>query len=748
MKLLFAIFFFFATLNLFSQNYTHLYIIDSLTQKPIEEAKITELGTQKVYYSGFNGRVDVPQKTIGVFRIEHINYKTKTVKLNLKEKEINVFIAQKSHSLNQIVVSAKMPKNSYPAGIQIMSSENINKFINLNTSTDFFKYSANISSLNPLGIFNHSQRVSFIGSGEESGRTLFLFDGVPLNKADDGNVNWNMLPSGMIDKVIISKNPNSSFFGNNSMIGMVNFVSSEKKESGFSMKTKIDYGTYNTASLEIMPSYRHKTERGLFFDIDAFGRRSDGFVSTVDSLQMSDVNYLPTKLWEYKANLVLGYDFNRNNTLKIMTNVFDDFRGLEIQINEPQGTYAKHTAYLANINYQSKFQKATLGFNASYYYEHYFKNIESLKKGDYSLIYVNSIRRDFNSSVYMNSNITRFYLLSGGINLHLGDVYGVDDYQTSTDKVINSGQIITDELFINNQFKFLSKQNLILNIGGNLNLSKVTKPSFLIQNPTSATDFMTDYTGEFDGNTLKNNSFGANLTYNIKNNFFIWTGVNKGYFNPTLEDLTRSGFMRLGFKLANPQLKPETTMKYFTGISFIKKQITAKFNASYLNGKNYMVYVETGESLFGGRKKIVQKRNIAAVNIINSTVELEYNSRKYGMFANYSYNYSVVNSLDSAFVDHQLAYTPNHNAHLGFWVDIQNITLALASNYSSEQFLNIENTEKISAFTTFDAKLTVHLNEKFEMNMSIDNFFNYTYLINYDQQSLGRFINFSIEYNF
>lgn len=173
-----------------------------------------------------------------------------------------------------------------------------------------------------------------------------------------------------------------------------------------------------------------------------------------------------------------------------------------------------------------------------------------------------------------------------------------------------------------------------------------------------------------------------------------------------------------------------------------------KINASYLDGNNYLAYVETGQTLFGGRKKVVQKRNITDVDMINSSVLLNYNYRKLGCFFNYSFNHSIVNSTDSVYDKKQLAYTPQHSAHLGFNVKIQNIELGLIGNYSSMQYMNIENTQKIEPFATFDAKLKVKLTEALRMSLSVDNFLDYRYLIYYDQESLGRFITFSVNYNF
>ncbi|MEI3155662.1 MAG: Plug domain-containing protein [Odoribacter sp.] len=58
------------------------------------------------------------------------------------------------------------------------------------------------------GISNIHTNVSIRGlAGDEQGRTLVLFDGIPINTSDEGGVNWNSIHIGNIQRIEVFKGP-------------------------------------------------------------------------------------------------------------------------------------------------------------------------------------------------------------------------------------------------------------------------------------------------------------------------------------------------------------------------------------------------------------------------------------------------------------------------------------------------------------------------------------------------------------
>jgi iron complex outermembrane recepter protein len=63
------------------------------------------------------------------------------------------------------------------------------------------------------------------GLGSEPGRSLILMDGVPINKGETGEVNWNRIDIDEVQRLEIFKGPGSSVYGNNAMGGVINIIS-------------------------------------------------------------------------------------------------------------------------------------------------------------------------------------------------------------------------------------------------------------------------------------------------------------------------------------------------------------------------------------------------------------------------------------------------------------------------------------------------------------------------------------------
>ncbi len=753
-KIIVAIILFISFTNINAQKVISGYLIDSLTNNPISDVEITDLSTKEVFFSGYNGFFKIPinNKKFIVLKFSHISYDNKILNIPAGFKNTDIYLAPNNKNLNSVIISANRTKTlekNQPLNFTLINkNDNIN--INYSSIDDYIKYSSLINIIRPSGIFSNSPIITISGNGAVAGRTLVLFDGIHLNKSDDGNVNWNMFPANSIKRIEISHNPLSTLYGNNAFSGVINFIPELPTKKGFSGFANIHYGSLNTYGLEIAPSYKHFGNKGLFFRLDAFAQKSAGYIQTPDSMQLPDITYLPTALQEIKTNLIVGYDFNRNQKIKIILNYFDDTRGLGIKIKQDNGTYTKHRSKLAIIKYSADFDKTNFGINLSAQQENYFKTIESLKKNKYSLIYVNSLRQDLELNVFVNHNFEDIYTLTAGINSQIGQVLGIDQYQTSSDIVTNKGKLFNNELYLQNVLNPLKNDKILFLAGININQTKIISPEFMIDNATKATDFMQPFTGTFDDNLLKNYSFNTGIKFNLTNYFNIFTSYNTGENNPTLEDLTRSGFMRLGFKIANPKLKPENISNLSAGFKYQKQKILFSADFNYDKGSNYMYYLETGESLFGGKKKIVQKQNITNVKIYNSNISFKFIEKRYVFFANYSFNNSFISKFDSIpqLEGKYLVYSPMHIAHAGFLLKIENIRASLIANYFSKQYTDDYNEQFIPAYYTFDANISVDLLSYLTLGFSVQNILNYQYLIYNDQLSIGRFMQLSLRYKF
>lgn len=737
-----------------AQKSVKIFLLDSISQTPIDYVKVTNKTVNEVSYTGFDGSVDINFKASSVvLELENLAYQGKMIKVMATHGNPQYFYLKPVDlEMNEIIVSASKNKElrkNTPYSVKTISNTENDKSI-IYSADDFLQNQSTFSISRPHGIYTNSPLITTTGMGGMPGRTLVMFDGIKLNKADDGNVNWNMLSSSNIEKTEIISNSASTLYGNNAMGGAVNFIAKRPKKTGYHGFVGTHYGSNNTFGGEINTSFRAMKAKGFYLNLNAFAQMSDGYISTPDSLQYEGTEYIPTYLQEIKANLLLGYDFNKNNKFEIIYNFYDDKRGLGEKIQEEKGSYTEHDSHLIIGKYSAKRNKLNWGLNIYAQDESYFKNIENVKKDEYSLIYVNSKRQDVGSDIYFNYRPVSQLSVTSGVNLKSGLVDGQDNYQTSTDIVNNKGELASVEVFMQTKISLLKKNNLHFVLGANYSYSYLRAAEFSITNPTFATDFMTDFTGTLEDNVFKNFSFNTGARYNFSKTISTWASFNSGHNSPTLEDMTRSGLNRYGFKLANPNLYSEQLYNTNYGIGYFGNKLNFSINGNYNIGNDFIYYIETGDAIFGGNKPIIQKQNITQVKMYNISPDFNYKLDKFEFFANYTYNISKISKFDSIHYleGKYLMYSPIHKANAGFLTQISVYKFAFTGHYNSEQYTNNENVQSIAPYYTFDFKLTAEFIKNLQFSYGVQNILNYQYLIFYDQLSVGRFMTASLKYTF
>ena len=91
---------------------------------------------------------------------------------------------------------------------------------------DILSMLSGVNTTRSDGISNMHTNVSIRGlAGDEQGRTLVLFDGIPINTSDEGSVNWNSIHIDNVQRIEVFKGPGSSLYGNSAMGGVINIIS-------------------------------------------------------------------------------------------------------------------------------------------------------------------------------------------------------------------------------------------------------------------------------------------------------------------------------------------------------------------------------------------------------------------------------------------------------------------------------------------------------------------------------------------
>lgn len=71
---------------------------------------------------------------------------------------------------------------------------------------------------------HHGISIRSLNGGSSSNKTLVLIDGRPINNGWDGGVNFNMLPTEMVERVEVVKGPSSALYGSQATAGVINII--------------------------------------------------------------------------------------------------------------------------------------------------------------------------------------------------------------------------------------------------------------------------------------------------------------------------------------------------------------------------------------------------------------------------------------------------------------------------------------------------------------------------------------------
>jgi iron complex outermembrane receptor protein len=660
----------------------------------------------------------------------------------------------------------KRDVQALPARMEIITAQNIaaNPGQNIVSALDVLS-GVNMSST--LGIFSNNTVVSMRGlSGDDQGRTLVLTDDIPMNKADAGSVNWNLINRENISRIEVLKGPGSILYGGGAMGGVIHIISREpvKKLEASATGT---YGTFNTMGIRYVVGgkpFHTVHEKGLYFRLNGFYRRSDGYNPEIpEYLEPGDTFYVNNYLREISTSLKTGYRFNQVNTLEVSAGFFNDKRGRGTEIYEVDGAYERHKTLMINTRYLGGWKNVKLKFLA-FGNEEWFERLnEYMRESEYNLYLVESKRSDRGANLTITVPMTKVNDLVTGLDYRFGSVLGQDIYYTSTDLITNEGKMNTYAAFIQDEFRMLNGRFQI--IGGlRLNHARFYDGKFRIDDPSYSVQYLVDYQDSvFQTNDWTHIDPKLSIQYRWSSSSRVYLSVARGFRAPALDDLCRTGKMRNGFKVANPDLKPEILDNLEAGGDlslFGMAEISLSLFRSY--GKNFLYYVATGDSVNLGYKltPVFIKSNISIVEITGLEMETRVTPASWGsIFANYTYNNSVIRrfdplhaNLDKDLTGNHLTNVPENKFTAGITCHNRLVNFSLIWKYIGRRYINDENENDLylqsatySPYQTLGLKLWYNLKKHYTFAFSLDNVFDERFIDDRLQQSPGR--QFTFEFN-
>ncbi len=618
-----------------------------------------------------------------------------------------------------------------------------------------------------FGIFSHKSSITMRGlSGNEQSRVLVMIDGVPVNKSDGGSVNWNLLDPSMVERIEVVKGPASSMYGSNAMGGVINIIT-RRPIGGFSGRVTAGYGTYNTLTgrLNFSQNFGVEKERGFNYLLNGFYRQSEGYITQSEFDQAANPYTVASDMQEYSGSFKAGYNIRKGEYIETDLIAYNDRRGTGELVWQPHGNTTDHDTYQFRTRYSLERERLSADISL-YWLQEDYKKVNEYLKDDYTWYNVLSERVDAGLLSSVSYRPGSRHRISAGTDLRLGSVDAADVYYTSTDIVYNRGKMYSAGFFLQDEFSIMPDR-LSLVAGLRYDLSMFRDGAFFIDTPSAETAFMRNIVDR----NMASTTWGAfspklALNYTPSSDIRVYASAGRGFRPAVLDDLCRSGRIRGGFKLANSDATPEYLTNYEAGGDFtITGRLKASLSAWYSRGKDFLYYVNTGDSIeMGyGLRPILVKTNVPLVEITGVEAELSYPvSSSIMLSAAYSYSYSVITEyrqLDSGdpidLTGNHLTDVPSSTLSLTARWNNRIVNAGLVARYQSTMWANDQNVfdeviggDRYPAYFTIDLRLSRLFLKKVSVDLGIQNLLDQSFYDSKGAVCPGRFITLELGYRF
>lgn len=164
-----------------------------------------------------------------------------------RETVVNVALVSSPVQIDQVIVTASKRQQSLeevPVSISVLDATEIRQR-NALVLDDALRY---IPGVNMTGFQVNIRGSSGYNRGAGS-RVLMLLDGIPFITGDTGELNFETIPVGQVDRIEVVKGASSALYGSNALGGVINIITKEIPERP-STQLRLFGGMYNEPSHE------------------------------------------------------------------------------------------------------------------------------------------------------------------------------------------------------------------------------------------------------------------------------------------------------------------------------------------------------------------------------------------------------------------------------------------------------------------------------------------------------------------
>jgi iron complex outermembrane receptor protein len=625
----------------------------------------------------------------------------------------NMLNADTIVNLDDITVTATKTERKVtdvPASINIINQKDIENSVALSAS-ELLKNTAGISLKHNIGLMSSSSTnlIHMRGFGGTSARSLLLLDGVPLNDAYSGTVEWNQIPINSIQRIEVVKGSGSSIYGSNAMGGVINIITKNPKEQQTDIE--LSYGSMNTRIGSI--STTGKVDRFGYF-LSGQVARSDGYKADTEDNKKD--NSIKRGIERENANMKFSYDIDDSSDISASYLYYNNQYVGILDIPTGYDPYGQ-TTHTFQVNYSKYFENSSNMKITAYTKsgEDSYDSLVSSTPVQDQIAYSNEASaNDFGTTIQYSYPLDD-HVITAGFDYKNSYADNENTYPTGKTKFTEGSQdyygiFAQDEWFVNDRF--------ILNLGGRVDYYK--------NHSGEVHDEVNNFDRIHSNETFTSFSPKIGAVYHASKDTSVRGSIGKAFRAPTLRDLY-GDYVSYGRVYAgNANLDPETVISYEIGVD--QKIGKGNLNVALYrsDAKDFIYSIEpTDPSSTNYKEKI----NVGEVEIKGIEVEADYPlTDMWKVFANYTYNKSKIKKFkeNSALEGKYLTYAPKNKASVSIeYINPNFINITATGRYESKRYKDDMNTESkaYAGYTLYDLMLTKRITKNIQLQVSVNDLF-------------------------
>ncbi|BBO83654.1 catecholate siderophore receptor CirA [Desulfosarcina ovata subsp. sediminis] len=616
------------------------------------------------------------------------------------------------------------PLTEAPASVTIVTAEEI-AASTARTVDDLLKTTVGVDVYKPWGMFGPSSHVRLRGFANPRA-TIFLRDGVPINRMVCGGAIHNEIPLDIVERVEVVRGANASLYGAGAMGGVINIVT-QKPENRARASVDGSYGTHNTWTANAMVNGALTERLNLQVNYNHFD--TDGYFAWADSWvdeRAETMSLQNLASWEPVKD---NYLSSLENQKREMDNFFAK---LKFDVT-PASTLNAAYSYWKNDN------------DIGYTYGHI-----NQERNRGSIDYRHRGKFDLTANLFFldeNMAFSQPVLPAPWMTIGEGEDTWVVQGEKNDIPIRDGGgmlslsapigrrhklTIATDHRLVsteNKQYDGQTGQTQSISQGKQYKWGVVVQDAVTTGRLTStfslrydairAFDFfsedLTTYTDYADrSDDQLNPKIGFNYRWSDTTTLKASAG-RVSTFPPLMYLIgnyeTPPGRMMLG----NPDLKTEYSYSYEIGVEqYFTSGVMFKATCFYNDIRDWMQEVTTNDPAYSSVS--VRWENIEKARTAGVELEAEYYpTDDLKLFANYNYTHSKIvefrdkghNYKNSDLEGNRFPTQPYHRFNAGItWFNPRLATVNLSLRYVGDRYWDIENDVALDEFITVDVKIS------------------------------------------